>query len=255
MPENLYPCLEIVSRLPGRIRCRFPRRFETSIDPSALKKRILSLTGITKVRINALARSIIINFHTGKVTVDHLEEYLQEVFQELSAKVNDAPANKISPTATDEESAPVSIGEEIVDSPIAGEIAPILIEAEVIVTEEIDRMPLLIPSLRSIEPLQSLCREQAEMIENLEEQRQELALTARIGQHYLRKGYRYSPRSSEPDIDTYFFAVSKERLEQVTDWTALARQQTEMILVLREQIADLQTLAAIGSAKLNKWRR
>jgi hypothetical protein len=46
MPENPYFSLEIVSQLPGRIRCRFPRRFETSIDPDALKKRILSLTGI-----------------------------------------------------------------------------------------------------------------------------------------------------------------------------------------------------------------
>jgi hypothetical protein len=43
MPENPYFSLEIVSRLPGRIRYRFPRRFETSIDPDALKKRMALL--------------------------------------------------------------------------------------------------------------------------------------------------------------------------------------------------------------------
>jgi hypothetical protein len=179
------------------------------------------------------------NFRPSQVTVEHLEEYLREVLPELSTarKANNAPKDE-------EESAPVSMGEERVSPSIAGEI-------EAIVTEEI----AIIPRSQSLDPVDSLCRQWAEAIENLEEQRQELALTARIGQHYLRKGYRYHPHSLEPDINTYFLAVSKESLEQVTDWTALARQQTETIRLLREQIADLQRLTVIGSAKLDKWRR
>ncbi|MEG3439382.1 hypothetical protein V0288_19805 [Pannus brasiliensis CCIBt3594] len=301
MAENLSPSLEIVSNLPGRIRFRFPRRFETSIEPEQLKKRLLSLEGITEIRINALSRSIVVNFRPDKLTPDRVKEHINAVFQELSPpkKANVPPVVEeiVSPTVTEEiQPIPEAIGEKV-SPPETEETSPIpakISEPERILEtvipaigekishhrgEETPPIPekisepersleTVVPAIAigeskretiehkiALEPLLNFCREQAETIEKLEEQRQELSVNARIGSYWLQKWHRYSPATVDSPPDTFFLAVSIDRLEKVTDWPKFARQQTETIELLQKQIAGLYSLAAIGSARLNRWRR
>jgi hypothetical protein len=271
MSENIPLSLEIVSKLPGRIRFRLPRRFETGIDPDTIKKQLLSLAGVTEVRINALARSLVVSFRVDKLTPDQVESYLQEIVRSLSPDTEISSPVVSEELSLSERSEIVSPDIEISSPVIPEEIfPPERLKIATISVKEEDSLPIpvsetvvfpVVEAIREAEntakpdPLEILCREQAEAIEQLQEQCLELSYLARIGQHYLRKGSNYSPRGNESEINTFFLAVSPEKIDRVSDWTTLARQQTETIQLLREQIADLRRLAAIGEYRLHRWRR
>ena len=90
------------------------------------------------------------------------------------------------------------------------------------------------------------CQEQQEKINQLQQKRNELQRVATIGVYQLGSNWQnYSTQSSSPNVTE----TSDQSLQQKSE-----QQQLE-IATLEKDIAQLQSLATIGEARLNKWRR
>ncbi|MBO1347847.1 MAG: phycobilisome rod-core linker polypeptide [Hormoscilla sp. GUM202] len=108
---------------------------------------------------------------------------------------------------------------------------------------------------QAYQALQSQCSEQETAIATLQQQLAELRATATIGAAQLNKWQSYSPYSNGGGTGLTISGQPTAALPE--SYEALQQQYAvgeETIASLREQIADQQRLAAIGSARLNKWR-
>lgn len=67
---------EIVHRLPGRLRVRIPQLRYDSTEPTKLKQSLSALTGVTEVRVNSAASSIVITYQVDRLTEPALLTHL-----------------------------------------------------------------------------------------------------------------------------------------------------------------------------------
>lgn len=85
---------EVVHRLPGRLRVRLPPlRFDTTYT-EALKLTLASIAGVTEVRVNPAASSIIISYQVQLLAEQALFDHLG-----VSAPVATEPPPSLKPTA------------------------------------------------------------------------------------------------------------------------------------------------------------
>ncbi|NER28688.1 MAG: hypothetical protein F6J89_13900 [Symploca sp. SIO1C4] len=113
---------------------------------------------------------------------------------------------------------------------------------------------------QAYQDLQAKSQQQVKVLETLRKQLAELQPLATIGTSQLNKWISYSPSpSAATDFITsrQFPSQIAETSQPPESYEALQQQyeqQEEEITSLREKIADLQRSAAIGEARLNKWR-
>ncbi len=101
--------------------------------------------------------------------------------------------------------------------------------------------------------LQPQCQEQEKLIETLQQQLAELQPFATIGQRQLSKWLSYSRAPNGGGAIKMPGTV--EEAESYQALQRLSQEQEEAIAALQEKIAELRSLATIGEARLNKWRR
>ncbi|NEO30512.1 MAG: phycobilisome Linker polypeptide [Symploca sp. SIO3C6] len=113
---------------------------------------------------------------------------------------------------------------------------------------------------KAYQDLQAKFQEQVQLLEIMKKQLAELQPLATIGSSQLNKWLSYSPSpGAAADLITSrkFPNQIAETSQPPESYEALQQQyeqQEEEITSLREKIADLQRSAAIGEARLNKWR-
>lgn len=66
--------LNIVHRLPGRVRFHFRTRAEAKLDTNGMVRAVENLAGVEKVRINLAARSLLVEFTHSETNPDQLRE-------------------------------------------------------------------------------------------------------------------------------------------------------------------------------------
>lgn len=104
--------------------------------------------------------------------------------------------------------------------------------------------------------LKRQCQEQAELIATLQQQLAELKPFGNIGAIELSKWQSYSPANTETGA-TSSITPQVQATNQPESYAALQQQSEEQqkaIASLQQQIAELRSVAAIGEARLNKWR-
>ncbi|HBB34862.1 MAG TPA: photosystem I reaction center subunit XII [Cyanobacteria bacterium UBA8803] len=114
-------------------------------------------------------------------------------------------------------------------------------------------------SLDAYLSLQRQYEEQAKTIENLEQQLAQLRSVAALGAALTNKWQSQTPpTTSQSTVGVGVPHHTKiPTIGQSDSYIVLqqqVKQQTEAIATLQDQIAQLRPLAAIGDAKLNKWR-
>ncbi|MBE9126416.1 phycobilisome rod-core linker polypeptide [Coleofasciculus sp. LEGE 07092] len=128
-----------------------------------------------------------------------------------------------------------------------------------LVAAAVQRTKSTAPSYTRIDPtLERQCQEQAELIKKLQQQLAQLRPTAALGEAWTNKWQSYSP----PTTPESSMALGTPAQNPATpgqsvsyiEWQQLAQKQTETIAALQQQIAQARSLAAIGEARLNKWR-
>ncbi|GAB4194566.1 MAG: hypothetical protein Fur006_40450 [Coleofasciculaceae cyanobacterium] len=113
---------------------------------------------------------------------------------------------------------------------------------------------------QTYQSLQRQFEEQAKLIATLQEQVAELRSVGAIGQFQLNKWQSTSSTAqggSTPSPTGVSQGMISSNSGQPESFDALQRQveqQDKAIAALRQQIAELRSLAAIGEAQLNKWR-
>ncbi len=106
---------------------------------------------------------------------------------------------------------------------------------------------------QAYQALQRQCQEQEKLIETLQQQLAELQPFATIGQRQLSKWLSYSRAPNGGGAIKMPGTV--EEAESYQALQRLSQEQEEAIAALQEKIAELRSLATIGEARLNKWRR
>jgi phycoerythrin-associated linker protein len=113
---------------------------------------------------------------------------------------------------------------------------------------------------QTYQSLQRQFEEQAKLIATLQEQVAELRSVGAIGQFQLNKWQSTNSTAqggSTPSPTGLSQGMISSHSGQPDSFDALQRQveqQDKAIAALRQQIAELRSLAAIGEAQLNKWR-
>jgi phycoerythrin-associated linker protein len=108
---------------------------------------------------------------------------------------------------------------------------------------------LPVPAPAASEDLQQQYQAQKALIETLQQQLAELRPFAGVGSAITRQGQFASAALVETQFTSGRGIVVKTELEQQVE-----AQETQ-ITNLREQIAEARSLAAVGEARLNKWRQ
>jgi phycoerythrin-associated linker protein len=106
-----------------------------------------------------------------------------------------------------------------------------------------------VPASVSYPELQRKYREQAEQIEKLKSQLSELSSFANVGISSLSKWQSDSPSTSSVTSSGLF-----QNPETALDYEKAIEEQAKLMADLEAKIADSRRFAAIGEAKLNKWR-
>jgi hypothetical protein len=89
--QELQSYLRIVHHVPGRIRIKFVASIKNHPKAKELVDKEKSLSGINKIRMNAAARSVVIEYDQKQIPPDLLQELLsthnseriQEIINEL----------------------------------------------------------------------------------------------------------------------------------------------------------------------------
>ena len=84
-PIMLPPDYQLVHQIPGRIRIRIPALLKASAFADRLARKIARIEGVTHVRINPLASSVVINFDVPTLSSDTLQAQVQCVLRELAS--------------------------------------------------------------------------------------------------------------------------------------------------------------------------
>jgi hypothetical protein len=233
---------QVVSSLPGRMRLRIPSRLKDSTYQNTLRGLVAAIEGVTSVRINPLANSMLVTFAEGKISSLQLEEELATAIAQAAI-----PHKTESKTAT---------------IPKRGESK----DERITVTEAVDKLLRDRPSqpapFQQTEALpanswQRQCQEQAESIEQLQDRLAALRPVAAIGSAWLRRWHLHSPGTLDSSASAGSSAPVWFGENQKTEaqWQELAGQQIQAISNLEQCLADLQRLAVIGEARLNKYRK
>jgi copper chaperone CopZ len=197
---------QVVSSLPGRIRLRVPSLRQNLTGQNILQGAIAALEGVTSVRINPLANSIIVTFAEGKISPAQLEQELAAAIGKAAASANpgaevpqkaEFKAEKQVPRPPEEK---LPVRENLADakveriqtviSPQTGEskddkIPLNDITSQTLVYRQLEALP--------VNSWQRQCQEQAESIEKLEDRLAALQPVAAIGSDWLRRWYVHSP--------------------------------------------------------------
>jgi hypothetical protein len=100
--------------------------------------------------------------------------------------------------------------------------------------------------------LQKTAQAQETQVETLNAQLMELQRFAAVGASVTRQ----SQFASETTMTVATLPqVTMQQPQTTLDWQLRVNQQQALIQALRQQIAQTQSLANIGSYRLNKWRR
>lgn len=117
-----------------------------------------------------------------------------------------------------------------------------------------------IAQTQAYQTLERQYQEQTQLIANLQQQLAELRPFGAIGESQLNKWQSYSSTAQFGSTSTAT-GVSQSQVTthsgQPDSYDALQRrveEQEKAIATLREQIAQLRSVASIGEAQLNKWR-
>lgn len=108
--------------------------------------------------------------------------------------------------------------------------------------------------------LKNQCQEQAKLIESLERQLADLRPFGTIGEAELNRWLSFSPGSSSTtssttsEVSSGKIPIQNSSPESFPSLQRLCEEQEKAIANLQQKIADLRPLAAIGQARLNKWR-
>lgn len=117
-------------------------------------------------------------------------------------------------------------------------------------------------SSQAYQALQQNCEEQEKVIASLEQQLKELQSFATIGAAGLSKWQSYLTNVNDKSEPASRFSTQNQlrktfAFAQPGSYEALqqrSQDQQEKIASLKQQIAESQSLATIGEARLNKWR-
>lgn len=242
-----FTSYEVVSSIPGRMRLRIPSLLKHSTDPNTLKGAIAALEGVTSVRINPWANSIVVTFAREKISTVRLE---QELVRAIGRAAPPARARAAAPQ-------PSSSTSKLAEG--KGEIIPVA-ETSNEPLLEIPSQPLPSQPLEAltVNSWQRQCQEQAEAIEELEDRLAALKPVAAIGSAWLRRWHAYSPATLDSwDATASRFAgvALPKPPETEAGWQELAARQIQAIATLEQCLADWQRLAVIGEARLKKHRK
>lgn len=242
---------QIASSLPGRLRLRIPSLLKYSSDQNTLKGAIAALEGITSVRVNPWANSIIITFAEGKVSPAQLERELATAINKVAPWAN---VKKAVPKTTESKTATLS---EMSGS--KDETIPVNETSDKFLTYVTQQAePYRQVEVLPLNSQQQQCQERADQIEKLQDRLAAFRPVAGIGSAWLRRWYIYSPET----IDFYDASTSSCTLVSFpktsgaeAQWQELAAKQMHEIANLEQCLADLQRLAVIGEARTNKYRK
>lgn len=234
---------EVVSSIPGRVRLRVPLLFKNSTDHNKIKEAIAVLDGVTGIRLNPLADSIIITFKEGKISATQLAQaivifYLSVVNPQTSESQLRDSSHVVSQNQFSQEDnnnkEKLTLDYTLNDKALT---------------------PKLTQSEEKVNLWAKRCQEQAELIEKLQDRLADLKPVATVGSAWLRRWYRYSPSTINPEDIIGMPSLLLTPPDNDTQWPAYAAQQAQAITDLEQCLIDWQRLATIGEARLNKYHK
>ncbi|WP_013324241.1 HMA2 domain-containing protein [Gloeothece verrucosa] len=222
---------QVMSSIPGRIRLRIPSLSANLALRENLKKFIESVKGVTQVRLNPMAESIIVNFNQNQISSAQLENQLAQAIEQQISIASPPPtlskAVNVQPTTPSQP--PLQPTEQAAQPPLQP-------------TEQAAQPPLQPTEQAAQPPLQPTEQAAQPPLQPTEELAAQPPLQPT------------EELAAPPTAETFDLPPLEQEAAQgnFDPWLHQCQQQAKMIQQLQQQLAWLLATASIGSNLLNK---